>query len=161
VPAHVALGAVHERREAWAAAEAAYGAALARLPTYGEAAVPLARVLRRTDRPREAVNLLADYLVADPSDLEALFALAQSLVDDNRLPQALTALDRLLAHDPTRVAAHFYRGVTLARLRRYAEAVACWDRVLQLEPHGTYAQKAKRHARTALDLKHIFRTEAA
>jgi tetratricopeptide (TPR) repeat protein len=161
VPAHVALGAVHERREAWPAAEAAYRAALTRLPTYGEAAVPLARVLRKTGRAREAVNLLADYLVYDPSDLDALFALAQALVEDGRLEQALTALERLNAFEPDHVAGHFYAGVALARLRRYAEAVARWERVQQLEPNGPYAQKARRHARTALDLEHIFRPEAA
>jgi tetratricopeptide (TPR) repeat protein len=161
VPAHVALGGVHERREAWSAAEAAYREALARLPTYGEAAVPLARVLRRTGRARDAVNLLADYLVNDPSDLDALFGLSQALVDDGRLEQALVALERLSAFDPDHAAGHFYAGVALARLRRYPDAVARWERVQQLDPDGPYAQKARRHARTALDLAHVFRPEAA
>jgi cytochrome c-type biogenesis protein CcmH/NrfG len=152
---------VHEQREDWQAAETAYRTALDRLPTYGDAAVPLARVLRRTGRARVAVNLLADLLAGDPSDLDALLALGHALVDDGRLEPALEAFRRVMAYDAQHVAAHFYAGVALARLRRYSEAVRCWERVVALEPTGPFAQRARRHARTALDLKHIFRVEAA
>jgi len=47
-------------------------------------------------------------------------------------------------------------GFTLARLHRYAEAVEAWEKVTRLDPGGPYAQRARMHARTALDLQHIF-----
>jgi hypothetical protein len=59
------------------------------------------------------------------------------------------------------VGALFFAGVVLARLKRYREAVGFWERVVALDPGGPFAQQARRHARTALDLHHIFRAEAA
>ena len=51
--------------------------------------------------------------------------------------------------------------MVLAQLKRYREAVAMWERVIALDPGGPFAQQARRHARTALDLQHIFKSEAA
>jgi hypothetical protein len=66
-----------------------------------------------------------------------------------------------LAFDDHNVGAHFFSGVVMARLRRYTEAVQMWDRVIELEPDGPYAREARKHARSALDLKHIFKTGVA
>ena len=55
----------------------------------------------------------------------------------------------------------FHTGVALARMHRYAEAVEAWEQVTRLDPGGPFAQRARRHARTALDLQHIFATDAA
>ena len=52
-------------------------------------------------------------------------------------------------------------GVVLARLHRYAEAVEAWEKVTRIEPGGPFAQRARVHARTALDLQHIFDSDAA
>jgi len=59
------------------------------------------------------------------------------------------------------VEAVFQLGVALARLHRYAEAVQAWERVTRLDPSGPFAQRARMHARTALDLQHIFASDAA
>ncbi len=123
------------------------------------AVVALARVYRKTGRARDAVNILVDFLASDPADFEALMGLAQALLDAGRLEQAREAFERLVALDPDHVGTHFYLGVTLARLRCYPEAVRAWERVAQLEPAGALAQRARQHARTALDLQHIFQTE--
>jgi cytochrome c-type biogenesis protein CcmH/NrfG len=66
-----------------------------------------------------------------------------------------------LKFDAEHVAALFYEGVVLARLRRYREAVHAWERVTRLEPAGPFAQRARMHARTAVDLQHIFTSDAA
>jgi cytochrome c-type biogenesis protein CcmH/NrfG len=63
--------------------------------------------------------------------------------------------------EPENVPAHYVLGVALAREKRYREAVKHWERVIALEPAGPYAAKARSHARTALDLVHIFAGEAA
>ena len=41
------------------------------------------------------------------------------------------------------------------------EAVAHWERVIALDSSSPYAQKAKKNARTAVDLAHIFQIEGA
>ena len=48
----------------------------------------------------------------------------------------------------------------MARLHRYGEAVEAWEKVTRLDPASSYAQRARLHARTALDLQHIFAFDA-
>jgi tetratricopeptide (TPR) repeat protein len=103
-----------------------------------------------------AVDFMVDLLLTEPWDLEAMLLLGRCLLDDSRPEQALEALDRLLKFDPDHEAGLFHRGVALARTRRYTEAVRAWERVVQVEPSGPYAQAARTHARSARDLQHIF-----
>ncbi|HMJ57699.1 MAG TPA: tetratricopeptide repeat protein, partial [Gemmatimonadales bacterium] len=150
------LGRLHEEDEEWIDAERSYVQALDALPTFHEAALALADLLRRVGRVRGAVGRLVDMLEQDPYDLDALLHLGRALIDDKRNAEALEAFKRALKFDPEHVGTLFYLGVTLARLQRYAEAVDVWERVTRLDPGGPYAQRAKMHARTAVDLQHIF-----
>src|SRR5205823_6099033 len=54
------LGRLHEEKEEWTDAQAAYERALEALPTFNEAALALADLLRRSGRPRAAVVRLAE-----------------------------------------------------------------------------------------------------
>jgi tetratricopeptide (TPR) repeat protein len=155
------LGRVHEEKEEWAEAQEAYEHALDALPTFHEAALALADLLRRSGRTRAAVVRLAGMLEQDPYDLQALLLLGRALVDDKRDEQALEAFRRALKFDPDQVEALFQLGVVLARLHRYAEAVQAWEKVTRIDPSGPFAQRARVHARTALDLQHIFASDAA
>jgi tetratricopeptide (TPR) repeat protein len=157
----VDLARLHEDQEAWRDAEAAYERALDALPTFHEAGLGLADLLRRTGRVKPAIARLADMLEQDSYDLDALMLLGRALLDDKRYDAALEAFRRVLKFDAQHVAAVFHVGVALARLQRYPEAVEAWEQVARLEPGGPYAQQARRHARTAMDLKHIFTTDAA
>ena len=157
----VDLGRLHEQREEWPDALQAYERALHELPTYHEANIALADLERRLGRLRPAIARLADLLEQDPYDLDALLLLGRSLLEDARASSALEAFRRVLKFDPEHVAALFYEGVVLARLRRYREAVHVWERVTRLEPSGPFAQRARMHARTAVDLQHIFTSDAA
>jgi tetratricopeptide (TPR) repeat protein len=150
------LGRLHEDKEEWPAAQQAYEQALDALPTFHEAALALADVLRRTGRVRAAVVRLAEMLEQDPYDLDALLLLGRALIDDKRTEAALLAFRRLLKFDPDHLGALFHLGVVLARLHRYGEAVQAWDNVTRLDAASQYAQRARLHARTALDLQHIF-----
>jgi cytochrome c-type biogenesis protein CcmH/NrfG len=67
----------------------------------------------------------------------------------------------VLKFDVEHAGALFYLGATLARLQRYADAVDAWERVTRIDPGGPFAQRARMHARTALDLQHIFSTPDA
>lgn len=150
------LGRLEERRQNWVGARLAYHQALDLLPTYMEAALPLADLLRRTESPRMAVDYLVDVLLAEPWDLDALLLLARALLDDSRADEAQQAVELVLKFDPENEAALFYRGVALARNRRYGEAVRTWERVVQVDAAGPFAQAARVHARSARDLAHIF-----
>jgi tetratricopeptide (TPR) repeat protein len=155
------LGRLQEDREEWGAAQEAYEQALDALPTLHEAALALADLLRRTGRARAAVSRLAAMLEEDPYDLDALFLLGRALIDDKRHEPALEAFRRLLKYDREHVGALFHVGVVLARLHRYGDAVESWEHVTRIDPAGPYAQRARLHARTALDLQHIFASDAA
>jgi tetratricopeptide (TPR) repeat protein len=157
----VDLGRLHEQREEWVDGQRAYERALEVLPTYHEAALALADLQRRLGRLRPAIARLAELLEQDPYDLDALILLGRALLDDKRPQAALEAFRRVLKFDPEHVAALFNEGVVLAQLRRYREAVYAWDQVTRLDPSGPFAQRARIHARTALDLQHIFTSDAA
>ena len=157
----VDLGRLHEQREEWADGQRAYERALEVLPTYHEATLALADLQRRQGRLRPAIARLAELLEQDPYDLDALILLGRALLEDKRAPAALEAFRRVLKFDPEHVAALFNEGVVLARLRRYREAVHAWERVTRLDPSGPFAQRARIHARTAVDLQHIFTSDAA
>ncbi|MGH9258728.1 MAG: tetratricopeptide repeat protein, partial [Acidimicrobiales bacterium] len=161
VQAWLDLGRVHEARDERVEAEAAYERALETLPTFHEAVLALADLLRRTGRPRRAILRLADLLEQDPYDLEALELLGRTLLEDKRDQAALEAFHRVLKFDPAHVGALFHAGLALARLRRYDEAVQAWERVTRVDPGGPFAQQARAQARTALDLRHIFASDAA
>jgi len=150
------LGRLHEEKEEWSDAQQAYERALDVLPTFHEAALALADLLRRSGRVRHAVTRLAELLEQDPYDLPALLLLGRALLDDKRDEQALEAFRRALKFDPEQVEALFQQGVVLARLHRYGEAVQAWEKVTRIDPGGPFAQRARIHARTALDLQHIF-----
>jgi tetratricopeptide (TPR) repeat protein len=153
------LGRLHEEKEEWTEAEHAYERALDALPTFYEAGHALADLLRRTGRVRTAIARLADMLEQDPYDLDALMLLGRALLDDKRYDAALEAFQRVLKFTPENVGAVFHVGVAQARLQRYGEAVEAWEQVTRLDPSGPYAQRARRHARTAVDLQHIFTTD--
>jgi ectoine hydroxylase-related dioxygenase (phytanoyl-CoA dioxygenase family) len=46
-------------------------------------------------------------------------------------------------------------GVLKAAQQQYREAIGAWERVIDLEPAGEYARRARRELRSANDLKHI------
>jgi tetratricopeptide (TPR) repeat protein len=100
---------------------------------------------------------MIDVLTADQWDLDALLLLGRALLDAGRAEQALEALDRLLKFEPDNDAGLFHRGIALARVRRYVEAVRVWERVVQLNASGPFAQAARTHARSARDLQQSLR----
>ncbi len=99
------LGRLHEEREEWVEAQRAYEQALEALPTFHEAALALADLLRRNGRVRQAITRLADMLEQDPYDLDALLLLGRALIDDKRNDPALEAFRRALKFDPEHLGA--------------------------------------------------------
>lgn len=129
--------------------------ALASIPTYVEAALRLAALRRSLDRAGETVPLLVAALLRDPWNLDALASLGESLFLCGRRDDARVAVSRVLRFDREHVAALYFDGVLRAEARQFEEALACWQRVVTLEPHGEYARRARRDALIATDLQRI------
>jgi tetratricopeptide (TPR) repeat protein len=155
------LGSLEEKRENWTAARAAYGRAIDLLPTFVEAALALADLLRRTDSPAAALEVLVSLLINDPFELDALQLLGRTLIDDGRPERALEAFGRILKFDPAHTGALYYAGVALTRMRRYHQAVQLWEKVVQSDPASSFAQLARSETRTARDLQHILVSKAS
>lgn len=150
------LGRLEEKREGWVAARAAYERVLDLLPTFTEAARALADLLRRRESPAAAVELLVGQLSTDPYDLDALLLLGRCLLEDGRADRAWEAFVRVLKFEPESTSALYHYGVARAELRDFPEAIRAWERVVQVDPSGEYAQPARSRARSARDLEHIF-----
>ncbi len=149
------------QRDAWSEAEAELNAALDAVPTYTEATLELALLKRRTGRPSEAIGILVDLLGRDVYNFDGLIALGETLVEMRRMTDAAVPFRRVLAFDAANVAAVFYEGILLAEQKRYKEAIARWERVVELEPAGEFARRARREARSAADLLKVFGDAAA
>ena len=150
------LAALLMQREMWADAEQELLAALDAVPTYTEATLQLTTLRRMTGRHLDAVHMLVDLLQRDPYSFDGLIALGETLLELGRASDAGVAFRRVLAFDPEHVGAIFYDGVLLARQKRYRDAIAQWERVVDLEPAGEYGRRARRESRTASDLLKVF-----
>ncbi len=144
------------QRQLWEEAERELLGALDAVPTYAEATLELATLRRLTARPAEALTLLVDLLQRDPYSFDALIALGETLMELGRRTDAGMAFRRVLTFDPDHVGGIFYEGVLFAGQKRYREAIGRWERVVDLEPAGEYARRARREARTASDLLKVF-----
>lgn len=85
-----------------------------------------------------------------------LLALGRSLLETGHLGESLAVFDQVLVRDPAQPAALFHRGVVLAKLRRYDEALADWEEVGRTDPEGALGSMSRRHARSARQLAALF-----
>jgi tetratricopeptide (TPR) repeat protein len=159
--ARVELALLLERGRSLDDAAGELARSLADRPTHVEATHALARVQRALGRVDESMTLLVEHLRGDPFDVEALVSLAESLMHGARLDDAAHALARARRLDPEHAGAIYYEGVIAAERHRWREAIERWRLVVELEPAGEYARRARRDARTAADLEHIFTSSAA
>jgi tetratricopeptide (TPR) repeat protein len=116
---------------------------------------------RAAGRVDDALDLLIALLERDPYHFDALLALAEALLAIGRKRDALTAIRRILRFDPDHVGALYYDGVLLTDQKRFREAIDRWRRVIELDPSSEFARRARREARTAMDLDTIFAATAA
>lgn len=105
VAARAELGQLYRRLDRADDAVKEFRAALAVLPSYGEAALPWAALEVERGEFQAAVTVLADLLTVDPYHLDALLQLGQTLATAERYDEARTALRRVLRFDPDRLEA--------------------------------------------------------
>lgn len=85
-----------------------------------------------------------------------LLSLGRSLLQGGHLGEALAVLDQVLLRTPGHTAALFHRGVVLAKLRRYTEAIDDWEQVRGAAPPGPLAETTGRLAESARQLAALF-----
>lgn len=105
--------------------------------------------------PFEVADKASDALT-DIASFDVLLVLGRSLLEAGHLGEALGVFDQVLLRDETHTAALFHRGVVLAKLRRYQEALADWDGVLSTAPDSVLGEMTRRHAASARELAHLF-----
>ncbi len=142
-------------------AEAELEGALDAVPTYAEATLELASLRRTSGRTNESLDLLIALLERDPYHFDALLALAETLLAIGHKRDAAHAIKRILRFDPDHVGALYYDGVLLTDQKRFREAIDRWRRAIELDPASEFARRARREARTAMDLDMIFSATAA
>lgn len=149
--AQFALGVVAERQGDQSAALEATRRALLLSPWFQ----PLVWLV--SPRPDEVVELPADGANwQGTTGGIALLRLGRALLEHGHVAEALAMFDQALLQNPAAPAALFHRGVVLAKLRRYAEALADWDAVGRADPDGPLGSMSRLHARSARELSALF-----
>lgn len=106
-------------------------------------------LLTRINRHTEAISW-AERLLAVRAGTESELALAGALVGACRFSQALDLLDGVLTREPDNATAWAGRGDALQGLDRGQEALACFDRALELVGPTPVAQRNR-----AVALRHL------
>ena len=125
--------------------------AMRAVPTYADGALALASLQRELGRPADAVSILVPILEGNPYHLDALASLGESLFLSGRAEDARFAFARVLRFDAEHPAAVYFDGVFIALRRDYEGAIARWAQVIELEPAGEFAHRARRDTRAAAD----------
>lgn len=94
----------------------------------------LANSLAKSDRGAQALALLQQVCVDDPSNAQAHLARHDVLLKLRRPEESLEAIDRTLALVRPTAQLLVNRSVSLERIGRYAEGLQCVEQALALEP---------------------------
>lgn len=150
--AHFALGLAAERLGQHARALEATRRGLLLSPWY----VPQAWLLSGVGGVTHELPADGDERQAAAATDDVLLTLGRSLLETAHLGEALAVFDQVLLRHPSQAAALFHRGVVLAKLRRYGEALQDWDVVGRADPDGPLGAMSRRHARSARQLATLF-----
>lgn len=106
----------------------------------------LGNVFDAQGRSAEAKIAWQIAVARDPAFAEAWYNLAMAAEDEKHTDLAIAEYRRAVQARPDYGDAHFNLGLLLTKLDRYAEALAVWERFLELEPHSMQAVTARRAA---------------
>lgn len=104
----------------------------------------LANVFHAQGRSAEAKIGWQIAVARDPAFAEAWYNLAMAAEDEAQTDLAIAQYRRGLQARPDYTDAHFNLALLLTKVDRYNEALALWERVLDLEPTSEQAAIAKR-----------------
>jgi tetratricopeptide (TPR) repeat protein len=95
--------------------------------------------LLRAGRPADAIALLRDAALLQPSNAIIQHDLGLACLEVGRVPDAIAALQRAVASDPRYTDAYFRLGIALEKLGDIRGALAAYDRATKLLPSLTEA----------------------
>ena len=75
------------------------------------------------------------------------------LQEIGKVYKALKSFDRALEISPSFAEAYYRKGVTLEKLRRYKEAIQCYEEALKLDPNLEKVKRAKKDCHSKIDNK--------
>jgi len=106
----------------------------------------LGNVFGAQGRSAEAKIAWQIAVARDPAFAEAWYNLALAAEDEKHMDLAVAEYRRAVQAQPDYADAHFNLALLLTKLARYAEALAAWERFLELAPGSKQAATAKRAA---------------
>lgn len=83
--------------------------------------------------PQNALESLDKFLIVQPNHADALVKRAAALEKLGRTDEALASCDRAIAANGALVSGYLHKGGLLNRLRRYDEALNCFEQALQAQ----------------------------
>jgi predicted Zn-dependent protease len=92
----------------------------------------------------KAMEFLASIDDAQVQNGDGYFDIAVGFLRRNDSPNAVNYFTKALAKDPKIVEAYYWRGISYVQQQKMAEAKADMQKVLELEPSGPNADKAKK-----------------
>ncbi len=125
-------------------AERLYYQALSLDPDRASILINLSAVLIQRRKYKEAIGCIDKALELDAGDADAWLNKAFCLQQQRDYPGALACVDRALAIG-NRSEAHYRRGQLLKALDRNEEALASFDRALELDPRSAEALRYRGH----------------
>ena len=129
----------------WEDAIGAYQRVVAIDPTYAAAWNNLGLLLHRMGRHDEAHASYVAALEQDGGCCEAVYNLGSLAEDRSDLEEAVRCYRRALTMSPDYADAHFNLAGVLSRLGRSDDAVAHWQRYLELDAGSPWARIAQAH----------------
>jgi predicted O-linked N-acetylglucosamine transferase (SPINDLY family) len=145
--AHVNLGRMQaESGELQAAAES-YRRALGLNPRLPVAHSNFSAVLRRLGDREDALSHSQAAIALAPNYADAWCNRGNILIEMERCDEARASYENALASDPTNVDAAMGRALAFELAGKHAEAISCFDRVLQQRPDQPYAADHRLHSK--------------
>lgn len=126
-------------------AEILYRRALELDPSLAIAHTNLGNIRFRQGNDEDAMAHYRRALTIDPYQAEAQYNLGYVLLDRGRAQEALRYLQGATRRDPSFADAHFYLAVAHETLGDKARAKQAWQRYLEIEPSGPWADVARHH----------------
>jgi tetratricopeptide (TPR) repeat protein len=148
VTTYTALGRARFELGQYEEAAAAFEAALRSNPAYPAPTVmQLADCYTKLERYEDAAEILARIAASDVGNVRLRFKLGNALYRAGRYNEALRNFKEISKFDPRNTDILLNMGVGYAEMDSLGQAIAAWERVLQLEPDNETARDNLRKAR--------------
>ena len=141
-PLHNNLGNVLRAQGRLADAEASYRKALALKPDYGEAAYNMGAALEDAGRNEDALAAYGQASKLGFSHATVWARISAVHLNKGDANEALSSAEQAIAADPKLFDAHYYKGLALANLERFNDAVLALKEALAIRPQSIEAMQA-------------------